>query len=53
MITERKTGKFVYKNEESMHKMHEFYDKAMDLLNVDHREEFLDQKTESYQKKQL
>ena len=39
---ENKSGKFVYKDRESMAKMHAFYDKAMDSLNITYREEYID-----------
>ena len=29
-------GKFVYKNKECMDKMHEFYDKALNSLNMNY-----------------
>lgn len=35
-------GKYVYKNEESMKKIHAFYDKAMDQLNVKYRELYIE-----------
>ncbi|WP_027206924.1 alpha/beta fold hydrolase [Butyrivibrio fibrisolvens] len=37
-----KTGKFVYKNEDSMKKMHEFYDKTLASLDVPYSEDYFD-----------
>ena len=37
-----KNGKFVYKNEESMKKMHEFYDKTLASLDVPYSEDYFD-----------
>jgi pimeloyl-ACP methyl ester carboxylesterase len=37
-----KTGKFVYKNEDSMKKMHEFYDKTLASLDVLYSEDYFD-----------
>ncbi len=37
-----KNGKFIYKNEESMKKMHEFYDKTLASLGVPYSEECFD-----------
>ena len=37
-----KTGKFVYKNEDSMKKMHEFYDKTLASLDVPYSEVYFD-----------
>ena len=37
-----KPGRFVYKNAESMEKMHSFYDKALASLQVPYREEYID-----------
>ena len=37
-----KNGKFVYKNADSMKKMHEFYDKTLVSLDVPYSEERLD-----------
>lgn len=36
-----KNGKFVYKNQESMKKMYEFYDKCLELLQVPYKEEYI------------
>lgn len=36
------TGKFVYKNKESMEKVYEFYDKAMASLKVEYSEKYID-----------
>ena len=37
-----KKGKFVYKNEDSMKKMHEFYDKTLASLDVPYSEDYFD-----------
>ena len=37
-----KNGKFVYKNEDSLKKMHEFYDKTLASLDVPYSEEYFD-----------
>lgn len=37
----KKTGKFVYKNEECMKKIHDFYDKALTSLEVTYKEEYI------------
>ena len=37
-----KNGKFVYKNEDSMKKMHEFYDKTLASLDVPYSEDYFD-----------
>ena len=37
-----KNGKFVYKNEDSMKKMHEFYDKTLVSLEVPYSEDYFD-----------
>ena len=37
-----KNGKFVYKSEESLKKMHEFYDKTLASLNVAYSEDYFD-----------
>ena len=37
-----KNGKFVYKNEDGMKKMHEFYDKTLALLDVPYSEDCID-----------
>ena len=37
-----KNGKFVYKNEDSMKKMHEFYDKTLASLDVPYSEDCID-----------
>ncbi|WP_022767315.1 alpha/beta fold hydrolase [Butyrivibrio sp. NC2007] len=37
-----KTGKFVYKNEDSMKKMHGFYDKTLASLDVPYLEDYFD-----------
>lgn len=36
------TGRFVYKNQECMKKMHEFYDKVLNSLQIAYREEYID-----------
>ena len=41
MDMKKSTGKFVYKNKESMKKMHAFYDKAMDSLNIEYKEKYI------------
>jgi hypothetical protein len=38
-MNRKKAGCFVYKNAESMQKMHIFYDKALASLQVPYREE--------------
>lgn len=38
----KRTGRFVYKNEECMKIMHEFYDKALYSLEVGYREEYIE-----------
>lgn len=35
-------GKFVYKNKECMDKMHVFYDKALESLNINYEEQYVD-----------
>lgn len=37
-----KNGKFVYKNEDGMKKMHEFYDKTLASLDVPYSEDYFD-----------
>ena len=37
-----KNGKFVYKNEDSIKKMHEFYDKTLASLDVPYSEDYFD-----------
>ena len=37
-----KTGKYVYKNETSMNKMQEFYDRTLTSLNVPYIEDFFE-----------
>ncbi len=37
-----KTGKYVYKNEKGMNKMHEFYDRTLASLNVPYVEDFFE-----------
>ncbi|PWT25852.1 alpha/beta fold hydrolase [Butyrivibrio fibrisolvens] len=37
-----KKGKFIYKNEDSMKKMHEFYDKTLASLDVPYSEDYFD-----------
>ena len=37
-----KKGKFVYKNEECMRKMHDFYDKTLALLDVQYTEDYFE-----------
>ena len=37
-----KRGRFVYKNEECMKKMHDFYDKTLALLDVQYTEEYFE-----------
>lgn len=37
----KKTGKYVYRNEECMQKIHDFYDKSLNLLNVTYKEEYI------------
>lgn len=37
-----KNGKYVYKNEQCMDKMHAFYDKALTSLEVDYKELYID-----------
>jgi pimeloyl-ACP methyl ester carboxylesterase len=37
-----KNGRFVYKSEESLKKMHEFYDKTLASLNVSYSEDYFD-----------
>ena len=34
-------GKFVYKNKECMDKMHEFYDKALNSLNINYEKQYI------------
>ena len=41
MSNKKKTGLFVYKNQECMKKMHEFYDKSLNALQVAYREEYI------------
>lgn len=41
-MNRKKAGCFVYKNAESMQKMHTFYDKALAALQVPYREEYID-----------
>lgn len=41
MNNNTKNGKFVYKNQESMKKMYDFYDKCLELLQVPHKEEYI------------
>ena len=41
-MSNMKKGKFVYKNEESMKKMHEFYDKTLASLDVPYSEDCID-----------
>ena len=37
-----KNGKFVYKNEDCMRKMYEFYDKSLASLDVPYSEDYFD-----------
>lgn len=41
-MSDIKKGKFVYKNEDSMKKMHEFYDKTLASLDVPYSEDYFD-----------
>lgn len=42
MSTKIKKGKFVYKNQESLNKMHEFYDKTLAALGVSYTEDYFE-----------
>lgn len=41
-MSKSKTGRFVYKDQESMQKMREFYDKTLAALDVPYREDYFD-----------
>ena len=40
MSNKIKTGKFVYKNQDSLKKMHAFYDKTLAALDVPYSEDY-------------
>ena len=41
-MSDIKKGKFIYKNEDSMKKKHEFYDKTLASLDVPYSEDYFD-----------